>query len=68
MNDSGSVDHTVRLWSFGGRYLSTLGTFRDWVPILPTIPVEKYFDNYRLPVDIKRFASFTTLKVKYKNI
>ncbi|RLU16889.1 hypothetical protein DMN91_010958 [Ooceraea biroi] len=41
----GSADHTVRLWSFGGRYLSTLGTFRDWVPILPTIPVEKYFDD-----------------------
>ncbi|EFN73429.1 WD repeat-containing protein 49, partial [Camponotus floridanus] len=61
---SGSADRTVRLWSFGGRYISTLGTFRDWYPILPTIPVQKYFEDYKLPADIKRFASFTTLKVK----
>ncbi|KAG5338004.1 WDY protein, partial [Acromyrmex heyeri] len=62
---SGSADRTVRLWSFGGRYISTLGTFRDWIPILPTVPVQKYFEDYKLPADIIRegFASSTTLKV-----
>ncbi|KAL6441022.1 hypothetical protein ACFW04_003411 [Cataglyphis niger] len=60
---SGSADRTVRLWSFGGRYISTLGTFRDWIPLLPNIAVQKYFENYKIPADIKRFASFTTLKV-----
>ncbi|XP_029678080.1 WD repeat-containing protein on Y chromosome [Formica exsecta] len=60
---SGSADRTVRLWSFGGRYISTLGTFRDWLPILPTIPIQKYFEDYKIPADVKRFASFTTLKV-----
>lgn len=62
-NNSGSADRTVRLWSLDGRYISTLGTFRDWVPILPTVPVRKYFEDYRLPADIKERASFTTLKV-----
>lgn len=63
-NDSASADQTVRLWSFGGRYISTLGTFREWTPILPTVPVEKYFEDYKIPADIKKFASSTTLKVK----
>lgn len=62
--NSGSADRTVRLWSLGCRYISTLGTFRDWIPILPTVPVHKYFEDYRLPADIKRFASSTTLKVR----
>ncbi|KOC66274.1 WD repeat-containing protein on Y chromosome [Habropoda laboriosa] len=60
---SGSVDHTVRLWSLGGRYISTLGTSKPWSPILPTIPAYQYFKDYRDPPDIKRFASSTTLKV-----
>ncbi|KAG7203778.1 hypothetical protein KM043_013799 [Ampulex compressa] len=60
---SGSGDHTVRLWTFGQRYISTLGTFKKWTPILSTLPVQKYFRNYRLPPDIKRFGSFTTMKV-----
>ncbi|CAK9804570.1 WD repeat-containing protein on Y chromosome [Anthophora plagiata] len=60
---SGSTDHTVRLWTLGGRYISTLGTFKPWSPILPTIPAYHYFKDYRHPPDIKRFASSTTLKV-----
>lgn len=66
LNDSGSADHTVRLWSFAGRYISTLGTFREWAPILPAVYVEKYFEDYKLPADVKEFASSTTLKVKWK--
>ncbi|KAI4497186.1 hypothetical protein M0802_007670 [Mischocyttarus mexicanus] len=60
---SGSTDHTVRLWTFGGRYISTLGTFRKWTPILPNIPAFKYLQHFRYPMDIKRSASFTTTKV-----
>ncbi|XP_046141519.1 WD repeat-containing protein on Y chromosome [Osmia bicornis bicornis] len=60
---SGSTDHTVRLWTLGGRYISTFGTFRPWSPILPTIPVYQYFEYYRLPPDVKRFGSSTTMKV-----
>ncbi|XP_046815733.1 WD repeat-containing protein on Y chromosome [Vespa crabro] len=60
---SGSADHTIRLWTLGGRYISTLGTFREWMPILPHIPVSKYFQHFRYPMDIKRSASFTTMKV-----
>lgn len=59
---SGSADHTVRLWTLGGRYISTLGTFREWIPILPHIPASKYFQHFRYPMDIKRSASFTTMK------
>lgn len=60
---SGSADHSVRLWTLGGRYLATLGTFRPWSTILPDSPAHSYFKNYRIPPDVKRIASFTTLKV-----
>ncbi|XP_071645187.1 WD repeat-containing protein on Y chromosome [Temnothorax longispinosus] len=60
---SGSADRTVRLWSLGGRYISMLGTFRDWATILPTVPVHRYFEDYKLPADIRGLASSTTLKV-----
>ncbi|XP_025989826.2 WD repeat-containing protein on Y chromosome [Solenopsis invicta] len=65
---SGSADRTVRLWSFGGRYISTLGTFREWIPILPTVPIQKYFEDYKLPADIKGLASSTTLKILHGGI
>ncbi|XP_043800369.1 WD repeat-containing protein on Y chromosome isoform X5 [Apis laboriosa] len=60
---SASTDHSVRLWTFGGRYISTFGTFKPWSPILPMIPTYQYFKDYRLPPDIKKVASSTTLKV-----
>nr|XP_046475216.1 WD repeat-containing protein on Y chromosome [Neodiprion pinetum] len=60
---SGSSDHTVRLWTLNGRYISTLGTFRPWSTLLPNTWVEKYFGSYRLPPDIKGVGSFTTMKV-----
>ncbi|XP_076748719.1 WD repeat-containing protein WDY [Xylocopa sonorina] len=60
---SGSRDHTVRLWTLGGRYISTFGTFKPWSTILPTIPAYQYFKDHRRPPDIKRFASSTTLKI-----
>ncbi|XP_076227529.1 WD repeat-containing protein WDY [Nomia melanderi] len=60
---SGSTDCTVRLWTLGGRYISTFGTFKSWSPILPTIPAYKYFNNYRFPPDVARSASSTTMKL-----
>nr|XP_033196517.1 WD repeat-containing protein on Y chromosome-like isoform X2 [Bombus vancouverensis nearcticus] len=60
---SGSTDHSVRLWTLGGRYISTFGTFKPWLPILPTIPTYQYFKDYKHPADIKRVASSTTLKI-----
>ncbi|XP_024936747.1 WD repeat-containing protein on Y chromosome isoform X2 [Cephus cinctus] len=60
---SGSSDHSVRLWSLSGRYISTLGTYTPWIPILPDVPIFKYYNQYKLPPDIKRIASFTTMKV-----
>ncbi|KAK9309928.1 hypothetical protein QLX08_000565 [Tetragonisca angustula] len=60
---SGSTDHSVRLWTLGGRYISTFGTFKPWSTILPTIPTYQYFKDYRYPPDIKRVASSTTLKI-----
>ncbi|XP_076646840.1 WD repeat-containing protein WDY [Halictus rubicundus] len=60
---SGSTDCTVRLWTLGGRYISTFGTFKAWSPILPTIPAYQYFDDYRLPPDIARSSSFTSVKL-----
>lgn len=50
-----------------GRYISTLGTFKPWTPILPNIPVQNYFTNYQLPPEVKKSASFTTVKVAKKN-
>jgi len=32
------------------------------------VPVQKYFEDYKLPADIKGFASSTTLKVNLKNV
>ncbi|KAK0177738.1 hypothetical protein PV328_001756 [Microctonus aethiopoides] len=58
-----SSDHSVRMWSLGGRYISTLGSFKDWKTILPDIPVNHYFEDYRIPPDVKKVASSTTMKV-----
>lgn len=50
------------MWTVGGRYLGTLGTFKKWIPIKIGIPPGKNHD-YKLPTDIKRMASSTTFKV-----
>ncbi|KAK4876176.1 hypothetical protein RN001_012598 [Aquatica leii] len=58
---SGSADCTCRLWTRGGRYLGTLGTFKPWIPIqVDTPPGEDH--PYPIPTDIKRIASSSTLK------
>lgn len=58
-----SSDHSVRLWTLGGRYIGTFGSPVAWNEIDrtdPTLPKELMF---RIPPDIKREASFTTLHV-----
>ncbi|XP_066592071.1 WD repeat-containing protein on Y chromosome [Prorops nasuta] len=65
---SGSLDRTVRLWTYGGQYLSTFGTTRNWSPIVSHVPAFQYFDNYYIPVDIKRVASLTTKNILHQRI
>nr|CAD7445100.1 unnamed protein product [Timema bartmani] len=57
---SSSSDHTVRLWTVGGRYVGTLGTFHPWMNLQNDMEPQGPF---RIPPDIKRVASSTTLKV-----
>ncbi|KAJ8721739.1 hypothetical protein PYW07_002514 [Mythimna separata] len=49
---TGSADYSVRLWRLSGEYLQTLGSFVPWT-----------LDVTRFPPDVKKVASFTTLKV-----
>ncbi|XP_028982217.1 WD repeat-containing protein on Y chromosome [Diachasma alloeum] len=60
---SGSRDHTVKLWSISGRYISTFGTLKPWRKLLPDVPVSEYLKDYSLPPDVKRIGSSTTIKV-----
>lgn len=59
---SASHDCSCRLWTLGGRYLGTLGTPLPWKRISPFETVDEH-KPYRLPPDIKKIASSTTLKV-----
>ncbi|KAF2880421.1 hypothetical protein ILUMI_25755 [Ignelater luminosus] len=57
-----SADCSARMWTLGGRYLGTLGTFKPWIPIkIDTPPGEGH--EYKTPPDIFRMASSTTFKV-----
>ncbi|SPP81442.1 WD repeat-containing protein on Y chromosome [Drosophila guanche] len=60
---SGSHDYSCRLWTQGGRYLGTLGTVLPWSKLTPFERAGDVNQVYRLPPDIKKVASSTTLKV-----
>ncbi|XP_017152442.1 WD repeat-containing protein on Y chromosome [Drosophila miranda] len=60
---SGSHDYSCRLWTQGGRYLGTLGTVLPWSKLSPFERAGGENQVYRLPPDIKKVASSTTLKV-----
>lgn len=62
-NISASHDCSVRLWSLGGRYLGTLGTPLPWMSLSPFEPVKENEQEFRMPPDIKKVASSTTLRV-----
>lgn len=55
-----SSDYSVRLWTLGGQYLGTLGSH---IPLTRLIGTSYLNKNFRIPPDIKREASFTTLHV-----
>lgn len=55
-----SSDCSVRLWTLGGQYLGTLGSP---VPLRRVVEMSYLNRNFRIPPDIKREASFTTLHV-----
>ena len=50
------------MWSLGGRYLGTLGGLVPWKTLIPNVPVDELLD-FRIPPDINKVASSTTLKV-----
>lgn len=59
---SASADCSARMWTLGGRYLGTIGTFKPWIPVkIDTPPGEDH--EYQIPTDLKRLASSTTFKV-----
>uniref|UniRef100_A0A1I8MCB5 WD repeat-containing protein on Y chromosome n=1 Tax=Musca domestica TaxID=7370 RepID=A0A1I8MCB5_MUSDO len=60
---TGSHDCSCRLWSLGGRYLGTLGSPLPWMKISPFESVEEKYEKFRMPPDIKKVASSTTMKV-----
>ncbi|XP_053961506.1 WD repeat-containing protein on Y chromosome isoform X1 [Anastrepha ludens] len=59
---TGSHDCSCRLWSLGGRYLGTLGTPLPWLKLSPFETTEEDHE-FRMPPDIKKVASSTTMKV-----
>ncbi|XP_067009449.2 WD repeat-containing protein on Y chromosome isoform X1 [Anabrus simplex] len=56
-----SSDTTVRMWTLGGLYLGTLGSYRPWNPLKSDAEPRDF--EVRLPPEIKRIASSTTFKV-----
>uniref|UniRef100_B7FF09-2 Isoform A of WD repeat-containing protein on Y chromosome n=1 Tax=Drosophila willistoni TaxID=7260 RepID=B7FF09-2 len=63
VNYCGSHDYSCRLWTQGGRYLGTLGSVLPWTKLSPFERAGDDTHVYRLPPDIKKVASSTTLKV-----
>ncbi|KAJ8932564.1 hypothetical protein NQ318_023097, partial [Aromia moschata] len=57
-----STDYSARMWTLGGRYIQTIGTFKDWKKIAPGKSLDEEF-QYDIPPEIKRNASSTTLRV-----
>lgn len=51
------------MWTLGGRYLQTIGTFKPWKKINSLEPVSEDFD-FSIPADVRRVASSTTLRVR----
>uniref|UniRef100_A0A6E8VBK9 WD repeat-containing protein on Y chromosome n=1 Tax=Anopheles coluzzii TaxID=1518534 RepID=A0A6E8VBK9_ANOCL len=57
-----SSDRTVRLWTLGGRYIGLLGSPVNWQPLPMAVPPPADY-RFRIPPDLQREVSFTTLKV-----
>lgn len=59
---SGSADSSTRMWTLGGRYLQTIGTFKPWKNLEVDTPPPPTFEH-TIPPDIYRVCSSTTFKV-----
>ncbi|XP_058119109.1 WD repeat-containing protein on Y chromosome [Anopheles ziemanni] len=59
---SASSDRTIRLWTLGGRYIGLLGSPVHWEPLSASLPPSGGY-RFRVPPDLQREVSFTTLKV-----
>lgn len=59
---TGSTDCSVRMWALSGRYIGTFGSPVKWSRIIANEPIDPKY-SFRMPPDIKRVASFTTLHV-----
>lgn len=59
---SGSSDNSVRLWTVSGRYIGTLGSPVPWRQLSSVQPPSENY-KFRIPPDIRRVISSTTLKV-----
>lgn len=57
-----AADFTVRIWTLAGRYIGTLGSPLTWLPLKSNEPPSDIYP-YRIPTDMKRMASSTTLKI-----
>ncbi|CAG9763835.1 unnamed protein product [Ceutorhynchus assimilis] len=57
-----SADFSARMWTLSGRYIQTIGTFKEWKSLDPKGKCFEDFD-YTIPPDIRRIASSTTLRV-----
>ncbi|KAG5863407.1 hypothetical protein JTB14_010170 [Gonioctena quinquepunctata] len=58
-----SADYSARMWTLGGQYLQTIGTFKPWKIIPNDRPVDPEEFDFSVPPDIKRVASSTTFRV-----
>jgi hypothetical protein len=59
---STSRDKSARMWTLAGRYIGTLGSSVVWPKFQFNHPLSQDYP-FRLPPDIQRECSFTTLKV-----
>lgn len=62
---SSSTDHSVRIWTLSGRYIGTLGSPISWEKLSSSECPNSDYD-FRIPPDIKRIASSTTLQVSQR--
>ena len=60
---SASADQSVRLWTLGGEYLGTLGMVLPWPQLVPDLEWDPGDQPARIPADLKRVSSSTTIKV-----
>ncbi|XP_062565514.1 WD repeat-containing protein on Y chromosome [Armigeres subalbatus] len=59
---SASSDHTIRIWTIGGRYIGLLGSPMKWLTLETDAPIPRNY-QFRVPPDLHREVSFTTAQV-----